>query len=183
MGYNRDMIRFISDVVGSSVLLFQEKAHVGPVREVIISPDDGSFLGIVVFDPIGRKKMVVPAGEIKGGGKEFILIKDYDSLTEPDDVVKIKAALEINPKIIGAHVETMSGQFLGKVYDATIDFKLMCLERLYIAPASIIRFLARDLIIPAKKIIRIEKERIIVSDEFVTVPSKKSIVSAIPATD
>jgi sporulation protein YlmC with PRC-barrel domain len=177
------MIRFISDIIGSSVLLFQEKAHVGPVREVIISPDDGSFLGIVIFDPIERKKMVVPATEIKGSGKEFLLIKDYDSLTEPDDVVKIKAALEINPKIISSRVETMSGQHLGKVNDATIDFKIMCLERLYVAPASLIQFLAKDLIIPAKKIIRIEKDKIIVSDEFVTVSEKKAAIIAIPAAE
>lgn len=177
------MIRFITDIIGSQVLLFQEKAHVGPAREVIISPDDGSFLGIVVFDPIGKKNMVVPAGEIKGSGKEFLLICDYDSLTEMDDVVKIKAALQINPKIIGARVETMSGQHLGKVKDATIDFKLMCLERLYVAPASIIQFLAKDLIIPAKKIIRIEKEKIIVSDEFVTVSEKKSAITAIPVPE
>jgi sporulation protein YlmC with PRC-barrel domain len=177
------MIRFIRDIIGSQVLLFQEKAHVGPAREVIVSPDDGSFLGIVVFDPINRKNMVVPAVEIKGSGKDFLLICDYDSLTEPDDVVKIKAALEINPKIVGAKVETMSGQYLGKVSDATIDFKLMCLERLYVAPASFIQFLAKDLIIPAKKIIRIEKEKIIVSDEFVTESAKKPAIAAIPVPE
>jgi sporulation protein YlmC with PRC-barrel domain len=131
------MVRFISDIIGSQVLLFQERAHVGPAKEVIIDPNDGSFLGIVVFDPIERKKKVVPASEIKGSGKNFLLIKDYDSISEPEDVIKIQSALEINPKIIDARVETQSGQYLGKVGDATVNFKMMCLEKLYVHPNSL----------------------------------------------
>jgi uncharacterized protein YrrD len=171
------MVRFISDIIGSQVLLFQERAHVGPAKEVIIDPNDGSFLGIVVFDPIERKKKVVPASEIKGSGKNFLLIKDYDSISEPEDVIKIQSALEINPKIIDARVETQSGQYLGKVGDATVNFKMMCL---YVHPNSFIKFLAKDLIIPAKKIIEIQKNRIIVSDEFVTIRETKAAISAIP---
>jgi sporulation protein YlmC with PRC-barrel domain len=176
MGYNREMVKLITDIIDAQVLLFQEKAHVGPVRDVIIAPVDGSFLGVMIFDPIDRMTKVVPASEIKGSGKDFLLIKDYSSLTEPDDVVRIKAALEINPKIIGARVETKSGQYIGKVNNATINFKLMCLERLYVSPASLLEFLAKDLIISAKNIVEIQKDKIIVSDTYATV-KEKSIVT------
>lgn len=174
------MIRFISEIIGSQVILFQEKAHVGPVREVIISPDDGSFLGVIIYDPIDRKNKAVPATEIKGTGKDFLLVKDYDSLTEPDDVIRIKAALEVNPKIIGAKVETQCGQYLGKVNEATINFRLLSLERLFVTPHTLLQFLAKDLIIPAKKIIEIQKEKIIVSDEFVTVADKVAAGNTVP---
>jgi sporulation protein YlmC with PRC-barrel domain len=134
-------------------------------------------LGVIIFDPIDKGTKVVPASEIRGSGKDFLLIKDYESLTEPEDVVRIKAALEINPKIIGAKVETKSGQHLGKVNDATINFKLMCLERLYVSPASLLEFLAKDLIISAKNIIEIQKDKIIVSDTYATTKEKTAIIT------
>lgn len=177
------MVRFVNDIIGSQVILFQERAHVGPVRDVIIDPGDGSFLGITVYDPIEKRDKVVPSMEIKGSGKNFLLIKDYESITDPDDVVKIKAVLPINPKIIGARVETQSGQYLGKVTNATINLKLLALEKLYVASSSLLKFLSEDLIISAKKIIEIQKTKIIVSDEFVKVGEKKSVFSALPVPE
>lgn len=177
------MIRMISDIVGSNVILFQEKAKAGEVKELIIDCKDGAFLGLTVFDPIKRKDQVIPSSEITGTGKGFIMARDYNSLSEYDDVVKIKESLLNNPKIIGAKVETESGQKLGKVTDATIDFRLLSLERLFVASSSLVSFLSSDLIIPAKKIIEIKKNKIIVSDKYLKVPSKKVAKLALPALD
>lgn len=170
------MVKFFTDIIGSTVLLFQERAQIGPAADVIVDPVDGAFLGISVLDSVEKRKKVVPASEIKGFGPGFILIRDFKSLTEIEDVVRIKKVIEEDIKIIGSRVETESGQKLGKVENATIDLKLLALERLYVNPPLSISFLSTQLIIPSAKIIEIQKKRIIISDEFAK--AKKKIAAA-----
>jgi sporulation protein YlmC with PRC-barrel domain len=177
------MVKLISELQGAQIILFQENAKVGEVQEVVISPDDGAFLGITLIDPIEKKPKVIPAIEIKGFGSGLVLVKGLESLTEFDDVIKVKKALELGAKIIGERVETESGQNLGKVTDATINFELVALEKLYVSANPLLSFIAKDLLVPAKKIVEIQKKKIIVTDEFVKNTEAKVAPNVIPAVD
>lgn len=178
------MVKLISDIIGTKVLLFQERSIVGEVAGCIIDPKDGAFLGIKIISEVERKSKVIPENEIKGFGPDIVLVKDMRSLSEPEDVVRIGEALKIDPKIIGEKVETECGQKLGTVEDATINLQLLALERLYVRPKGILNFFAEQLIIPAKKIIEIKKDLIIVSDEFAKAEAKKVAKAvAIPAPE
>lgn len=167
------MVKLISDIIGSKLLLFQERVLLGEITGCIIDPKDGAFLGLKIIDSIEKSPKVIPLNEIKGFGPDFVMIKDMKSLSEPSDVVRIEKALKIDPRIIGEKVETECGQKLGKVEDATIDIKFSSLGRLYVRPKGIFSFFAKQLIIPAKKIVEIKKNLIIVSDEFAKVEAKK----------
>lgn len=177
------MVKFFTDLIGSNVLLFQEKAQVGPAADVIIDPENGAFLGISVLDPVEKKKKVIPASEIKGVGDKFILARDFKSLTEIEDVIRVKKTLDEKIEILGSKVETESGQKLGKVENATIDLKLLCLEKIYVNPPLSISFLSKQLIIPSSKIIEIQKKKIIVTDEFAKEKKKVAMVATAPAQE
>lgn len=177
------MIKFFTDLIGSEVLLSQERAQVGPVSDVIIDPLDGAFLGISVLDSVEKVKKVIPAIEIKGIGSGFVLVRDFKSLTEIEDVVRIKKALETQIKILGSKVETESGQKIGKVENATINLKMLALEKLYVNPPLSISFLAKQLIIPSAKIVEIQKKKIIISDEFAKAKKKAAQAQVIPVVE
>lgn len=177
------MVKFFTDIIGSRVLLFQERAQIGPAADVIIDPADGAFLGISVLDSVEKRKKVIPASEIKGFGTGFVLARDFKSLTEIDDVVRIKKVIEDDVNILGAKVETESGQKLGKVENATIDLKLLALEKLYVNPPLSISFLSTQLIIPSAKIIEIQKKKIIVGDEFAKVKKKVTESQIMPVVE
>lgn len=167
------MIKLFSEIIGATLITFQERLTVGKVEKIIIDPADGAFLGF------GSNKQVVPVSEIRAVGAEFILIKDLASLTEPTEVVKISNALTSKTKIIGASVETESGQKLGKVAEAALDLVSMRLERLFVSPPISLQNLGKQLAISANKIIKIEKTRIIVSDEFIKAKSR-ALGSVVP---
>lgn len=157
---------------------------IGEAAGCIIDSKDGAFLGIKIISTVEKQPKVIPSNEIKGFGPDFVLVKDMQSLSEPEDVVRIKEALLIDPIIIGSKVETECGQKLGRVEDATLNLKLSALERLYVHPRGFLNFFATSLIISAKKIIEIKRDLIIVSDEFVKVEAKKVAEAAIvPAPD
>lgn len=155
---------------------------VGEVSGCIIDPKDGAFLGVKILDSVGRQPKVIPTNEIKGFGPDIVLVKDMRSLSEPKDVIRILEALAVDPIIIGSKVETECGQKLGIVEDATINLKVLALERLYVRPRGPFGFFAEQLLISAKKIIEIRRNKIIVSDEFAKVDIKKVAKAAFVPT-
>lgn len=118
------------------------------------------------------KENIIPTNEIKAMGSGFVVAKDQNSLSEVNDVVKIKEALKVRAKIIGEKVFTESDQYLGRVNDGTVDVTSYTLERIYVNPPLSLKRMTKQIMIPAKKIIEIKKDKIIVSDEFVRSKAK-----------
>lgn len=158
------MIRFLADIRNAEILLFQEHARLGKALDTIISVEDGSVLGFLVFDPIQKQKGIIPMSEVRKYTGGVIVVNGYDSITNPADVIRLKDAIEVGAKITGEQVVTESGQKVGKVASAAIDTKGWRLARLYVEPPFGLKFLARELLIPAKQIVKIEKKKIIVRD-------------------
>lgn len=148
------------------ILLFQEQAKLGDVLDLVFSPDDGSVLGILVHDPILKKTRFIVSTEIRRvvGGR--ILASGYDSMEDVDDLIRVKEAIAVGAKILGETVETQGGQRLGRVSAATVDMAAWRLSRLYVDSFFGVSIISKQLLIPANKIIRIEKKKIIVGDDF-----------------
>jgi sporulation protein YlmC with PRC-barrel domain len=177
------MVKFIGRVIGAKVLLFQERAQVGEVLDVLIDADDGAFVGLEISSSISSEPAYVPASEIKGFGQGFVLIKQIESLSSAEEVVRIKKVIENRPKILNAKVYNETGRYIGKVEDATLSFKLLALEKIYINPRLTTKFLAESLIISARMIVRIEPNKIIIKDDAIQSKEPKYAPKAAPATD
>jgi uncharacterized protein YrrD len=177
------MLKFASKIIGANILLFQEKAKLGTVKEVVIDPYDGAFLGVLANDPFSKKVKSIPATEIKGMGLGFIMINDLESLSELDEVVKIEKAVNFGAKIFNERVETESGQKLGRVEDFTISLKYQALDKLYVSSGNYVSLFSKELIIELSKIVRIEKKKIIVSDEFVKNTEAKASLNVVPVPE
>lgn len=176
--YNKFMIKFLSDLIGANVVLYQEQAKVGPISDVVFSPADGALLGFFCLDPVSGLEKVVPSNEIQSFHQGYVVISGYDSMSMPNEVIRIEQALAEKPKIIGARVYTQSGQYLGKVHEATINLDFLCLDHLYVNPPFSFSFLAKDLLISAKKIVEFQHNKIIVSDELIKLTEPKVEIGA-----
>lgn len=174
------MVKFVKQMIGAQVLLFQERLRVGKVSDVLIDPKDGSFAGVEVIAPKEKRPRYVPPTEIKGFGPNFLMVKGLSSVSEADDVVKIKEILKDRFRIISAKVYYESGEYIGKVDDATVNFSLSALEKLYVTPKISVKFFSESLIIPAKSILRIEKGKIFIRNGRAKKRTAKSAVA--PAT-
>ena len=170
------MIRFTTDIIGAEILLKAENARLGPVLDLVFSPDDGSVLAFVCYDPIAKRRRVFAPAAVRRLVEDRILIDGYDSLVDAEDLIRLREAKKVGAKIIGEKVITESGQKLGKVATATVRTDVWRLERLYVDPAN---FLASQLLIPAAKIIKIEKKIIYVTDEYARIRAPRVQVAPI----
>jgi sporulation protein YlmC with PRC-barrel domain len=177
------MVKFISKLIGSRVLLFQEKLLVGEVTHVLIDPKDGAFIGIEIFSLTDSGQSYIPASEIKGFGQGIVLVKDVSSLSAEDDVVRIKNVLLERPKIIGAKVYYEEGSYVGRVEDATINIKLLALEKLYINPKFSKQFFTESVIVASKMIVKIEPKRITIKNSQVKARQPKLAPAPTPISE
>ncbi|MBW6431962.1 hypothetical protein K0A96_02135 [Patescibacteria group bacterium] len=177
------MVKFISKILGSRVLLFQEKVLVGEVIDVLIDPNDGAFIGLEIFSLTSSDRSYIPASEIKGFGQGIVLVKDVSSLSAEDDVVRIKKVLSEKPNIIGAKVYYEDGGYVGRVEDATINIKLLALGKIYITPKLSKKFFTESMIVAAKMIVRIEPKKIIIKGNKVKSEESKLAPAPTPVSD
>jgi sporulation protein YlmC with PRC-barrel domain len=158
------MNRFASSFIGKPVVLAREQALIGIVEDLVINPDNGLFVGILLKEGFGKKMTkVVASKDIMEANSKFIIIKGLSAVGEKDEIVRIKDILDKDISIIGNQVYTIRNQYLGKVYDYTIETLTSSLSKIYVKP-TLFHSLSTDFIISSQQIIAIEKKRIIVED-------------------
>lgn len=177
------MLKMFSEIIGTNIYLFQEHALAGQVNEILVSPQDGSILGLFLFDPVVKRERIIPTSEIISFSAKGILVKGYDSLTDVEDLIKVKEVLDQKNKIIKSPVYTKSGKRVGKVSEATINIKNFSLDRLYVTPVFRIKYLAKDLIIPSSKIEAILPKKIIIADGFIKNKAAKPLLATIATSE
>lgn len=181
--YNVGMVKFVSQLIGADIILFQERAIVGRVTRVLIDPDDGSLVGFVAKPVHQNKDSYIPTSEVKGLGKKLIIVEGLSSLSEADDVIKIDKVLRNEPMIIGSQVYSESGQHLGRVEDATLDMTLAVLKKLYVKPLFLAGILKEQQLIDASQIVKIEEKKIIVRDSKIKEKSPLAMPAEIPLAE
>jgi len=174
--YNSSVMqKLVSELKTNKVILRHEGLLVGTIHDVVINPDDGRFLGFIIKEGFGKGKLKTLAEkDILGFNEQFILIPSYDTLGEIDEIVRIKSVLDQKVSIIKNKVYTLSGLYLGRVNDFTVDFTSAKLSRLYVDSKSL-KNITKDLLIDSKCIVSIKKDKIVVDDSCVKEPKKSSV--------
>lgn len=182
------MNKFASELVKKPVLVKQaiqsgEGALVGMVEELIINPENGELAGFIVREGFGKNSLkTLGAKDVLGISSDFYLIPNYETLGEMDEIVRLKNILDKNIKVTGNKVCTVSGTYLGRVFDFTIDLRHFMISRIYVA-GRILGGFGKQHIIDYKQIISIEKDKITVDDAFVKVKKPTLVaVDRVPST-
>ncbi len=149
-----------------------ERTVLGSLKDVIINPDNGDMVGIVCHVPGLKKEMVANSSDITGVGTNFIMIGSVDNVAEKDEIIRLKEVLDKEIELIGSKVVDEDGRNLGKLRDYSVNLKTLRLERLYVTSVSFVKLIAKDLLIPSKDIIKIEKGKITVSGGSVRTAQK-----------
>ncbi len=164
------MIKFASELRLKPVLLRKEMALVGVVEDIIVNPDNGEFAGILVREGFGKKHLkTLPQKDLLSITSEYYLISEYGALGEVDEIVRLKEILDRDISIVGAKTYTVSGKYLGKCRDFTLNLTSMKIDKIYVDPPMLSAAM-REHVIAFPQIVSIEKDKITVEDAFVKAP-------------
>lgn len=138
-----------------------EEDHLRPittVKDLIVDPDSGKVLAIVVNL---SKNLVITPNDMSSWG-DVITVSSPDVIIDGAEIVRVDQVLKDGVKIFGNKVVTKKGEELGRVFDFAIDGSTLGLRKIFVAKGflGLFRYAAR--IIPAKDIIEILADKIVV---------------------
>lgn len=158
-------------ILNKPVFSKEEEEYIGKVLEIIVSPENYQLLGFLVSQSFSKPKIVSEI-DVLELTPEGLLINSANSLLEIDEVLKIKEIFDRQLKIIGAKAETESQRQLGKVFDFVIETNINALVKFYIKGG----LLSPVLILPPEKVVKIEKGKIIFSEDVLEKPNAAEAV-------
>lgn len=136
----------------------EDKAKVGTVDDIVIDPDDGSVLGLIIKKNIfDMNQHAISWQDIREIDKNGVVVLSSEVILPIEEVVRIKELQKKDFNMIGLPVETRDGYRIGAVYDFEINPNSGTLAKIYTH-----RLLSNNRIISRSNIIEIKFDKIII---------------------
>lgn len=166
-----------SKLTGAPVFSLEDQNRVAELDGFFIDEDDGKIEVLIARTPGLFKKMkFIPTKEVEEMLKDALIIRDSESLVDPNEMVRYNKKLKKRARIIGERVVTKSGDYIGKVNDFVIESKSLVVTRLYV------RRIFDQRIIHSSAILKIERDKIVIKDKFEMTKPEIAPIGAKPET-
>ncbi len=165
------MEKLYTKILNTPIREDDEVRPITTVKDLIVDPENGVVVGVVVNQ---NAKLIVAPHDILSFG-DTIFVHGREAIVQIEDVLRADTVFKKGLKIFHNKVVTESGKELGIVADFSIDTKSLILQKIFVAK-SIFGILHYDQrIIPAKNIVEIKAEKIIVKDDLGIVKEKERV--------
>ena len=151
---------FYSNIVGTLVFEEDSPRPVAIVKDLVVDPDKGTTIAFVLNQ---NKGLVVSPMDVISL-KQVMKINSADNVVEAAEILRVSEVLKSGRFVHGAKVFTKSEEYLGKVFDFSIDAKTYDLNKIFVAKDILGLFRYNALIIAAKNILEVKSDKIIVKD-------------------
>ena len=135
-------------------------AKAGEIRQIVIDPENGRVLGFLVSGGIFSKPLALSIVDIKFWDPQGLVTTYEKNLVPPSEIVRIKVVLDKKINLLNLPAQTESGKPLGRVEDFLIDTETECIVKYYLRD-----LLGKSRIMPADKVISIDKTIVFTDDE------------------
>ena len=132
------MLQLSETIVNRDVLSLRTGSPIGQVIAPIINPDNLKIEGFYC--------------------------NDFDALTDPSELVRLKKLLDMNFELIGKPIETLSHDKVGKVSDYAFESSTMYIQKIYASRSLLKSLTTGSLSIDRAQIQEITPKRIIIND-------------------
>ncbi len=154
------MEKMYSHILGTPVYEDDALRPVTSVKDVVMDPENGKMAALVVN--INRALIITPIDIYSWG--DTIKINNRENIISAKEVMRVEELLKRNVRIFGNKVYNKEGDYLGKVYDFTLDSSNFNLNKIYVSKTFFGLLKLSSRIIAAKNIIEILPEKIVVND-------------------
>ncbi|MBA4336475.1 hypothetical protein C0416_01730 [bacterium] len=154
-----------SQIIGTPIVV-EDLGRIGRVTDITVDTQTGKVA--CYFVNTGKMKIITPNDIIFFG--PAIVIGDSEDIVDAEDIIRVSNVLERDIGILKSRVETQKGEVLGNVHNFIIDVDFAVLTKIIVYKSFFGLFKTKDLLIPAKDIIKIEKGVIVVKNKYAKKP-------------
>jgi len=173
------MFRLSENLKVMPVVSLRTGGKIATTEEFVVDPHNLKVEGWYCKDTYSKETLVLLATEVREIVPQGLAVNDHTSLTEVNELIRLKEILELKFSVLGKLVITESGRKLGKVSDFAIDSDSFFVVKLYVAQPIYKNLAGGQLIIDRSQIVEITDKKITVKDT--TEPLNASARNLAPA--
>lgn len=156
-------------VVDKPVLSLRTGGVIATSVGCLINPNNLKIEALYCTDRYDKSTALLLSIDIREILKQGVVVNDHDSLSKPDDLVRLKKIIDINYALIDKPVYTESKKKLGKVTDFALDDKSLYVQKLYVGPTLIKSFTGQQLSVDRTQVVEITSRKLVIKDNEGTV--------------
>ena len=159
------MLKSAKSFLNTPVVSLYNSTKIGSLLDFVVEPNTGKIIGIVAAQSgiFKKKAMVISATDIREISKKVLIVDSEDVLVSQEEIIKIDEILKSGIKILDNKVFTEGGKYLGRVSDFLID-EFFYISKIQVRP-SLVNVLETEIIILRESILKVTKDKIVVSDD------------------
>lgn len=166
------MLQLSAMILNRPVLSLRTGAPIATTTGAIINPNNLKIEGFYCHAPDKKHKTaVLVEQDIRDVIPQGIVVNDADSLTDPEDLVRLQKIMDLNFELVGKKVVTENKERLGKVSDFAIDTKSMFIKKLYVTQSILKSFTGGNLGVDRSQIIEITDKKVVIRELAQKIPA------------
>lgn len=174
--YNKAiMLKLSGSLLNQPVVSLRTGGTIARTESAIINPHNLKIEGFYCLDSRSRQQLILLVQDIRDTIAAGIVVDDYDVLSEPNELVRLKKVLDLEYELHGKPVQTVKKHRLGKVSDYACDDQAFFIQKLYVE-RSLLKSLSSDqLAVDRTEIVEVTDKRVIIKE------IQKTVKAGLPA--
>ena len=158
------MLQLSGSVLNREVLSLRTGTPIARIIGPIINPDNLKIEGFYCEEYSEKKQSVLLYQDIRDVLPQGVVVNDFDALSDPSELVRLKKVLDLDFELIGKPVETISKDKVGKVSDYAFETTTMYIQKLYVSQSLFKSLTSGSLSIDRNQIQEITPKRVVIND-------------------
>jgi sporulation protein YlmC with PRC-barrel domain len=158
------MLQLSARLLDKSVLSLRTGSPIATITDPIINPDNLKIEGFYCLDSFDKRQLVLLFQDIRDILPQGYVVNDHDVLAEPEELIRLRAVMEMDFELIGKPVVTLSKHKVGKVSDYAAETETMYIQKVYVAQSILKSFTGGSLSIDRSQINEVTPKRVIIND-------------------
>lgn len=169
------MLQLSNAFQNKAVMSLRTGTAVAQITQPIINPNNLKIEGFYCRDSISGGILVMLYQDIRELLAQGFVIDDHDVLAQPDELVRLKAVLDLNFQLIGKQVDIQDGGKLGKVADFATEVETMYIQKLYVTRTMLKSFTNGQLSVDRSQVVEVTNRRVVIQDLLQGTPATAPI--------
>ncbi len=162
----------------------------GPVAtalQPLINPNNLKIEGWFCADKFKKNTtLILQTQDVRDILPQGIVVNDYEVLSDPEELVRLKEPIEIAFDPLGKQVVTVNKKKLGKVNDYAVEMNTFYIQKLYVAQSFLKSISGGSLSVDRNQIVEITDKKIVINDPLQPLKAGEAentpAIEAAPAT-
>jgi sporulation protein YlmC with PRC-barrel domain len=176
--YTETMLQLSGTMLNREVLSLRTGSPIAEIVGPIINPDNLKIEGLYCKEYSERKNVILLYQDIRDVLPQGVVVNDFDALSEPSELVRLKKVLDMDFELIGKPVVTISKHKVGKVSDYAFETATMFIQKVYVSQSILKSLTAGSLSVDRSQIQEITPKNVIINDLLQTAPAPATAATA-----